>query len=573
MGNHVGTVKLRKLVLILPLIGALWCDAAFARQVAGSYLAARQAGYLGDFEASALYNARVISRDRNNLRAMEDLVIAYVAMGRMASAINVAEVFQKNGAGSYFVHSVVLAEAVKKQDFRKVLELLDSEEAGRSFLLSALIKGWALAGEGRTEAAVAQFEKIAEDKNLSGFANYHKALLYLSKGDADFAETTLKTYFDGGGAATNRNLIALIRALMQQGKFDDAKEYFEASFGDRPSPALSELYQKILGRQKPNSLLVGDPRHGVAEVFLTVAQILSADDSDENTLMFARIAEFLREESTEATLLCGQILVDLEQFDIAAETFKKIPQDAPESLIAEIGRAEALSKDGRRDEAIDVLRDLTSKQPNAVVAFQELGDELRYSEQFEGAVGAYNTALEILDAQQRQNWVLYYSRGMTFERLDQWDKAEADFRMALKLQPNQPYVLNYLGYSLVEKKLKLDEALEMIELAVSLRSDSGYIVDSLGWVLYKLNRHDEAVGHLEKATELMPVDPIINDHLGDAYWAVGRKREARFQWRRALSFDPEEKDETRIRLKLEIGLDEVLIQESSAPTLSSAQND
>ena len=361
--------------------------------------------------------------------------------------------------------------------------------------------------------------------------------------------------------------------MIQQGKFDDAKEYFEASFGDRPSPALSDLYQKILGRQKPNSLLVGDPRHGVAEVFLTVAQILSADDSDENTLMFARIAEFLREESTEATLLCGQILVDLEQFDIAAETFKKIPQDAPESLIAEIGRAEALSKDGRRDEAIDVLRDLTSKQPDAVVAFQELGDELRYSEQFEGAVGAYNTALEILDAQQRQNWVLYYSRGMTFERLDQWDKAEADFRMALKLQPNQPYVLNYLGYSLVEKKLKLDEALEMIELAVSLRSDSGYIVDSLGWVLYKLNRHDEAVGHLEKATELMPVDPIINDHLGDAYWAVGRKREARFQWRRALSFDPEEKDETRIRLKLEIGLDEVLIQESSAPTLSSAQND
>ena len=114
MGNHVGTVKLRKLLLILPLIGALWCDAAFARQVAGSYLAARQAGYLGDFEASALYNARVISRDRNNLRAMEDLVIAYVAMGRMESAINVAEVFQKNGSGSYFVHSVVLAEAVKK---------------------------------------------------------------------------------------------------------------------------------------------------------------------------------------------------------------------------------------------------------------------------------------------------------------------------------------------------------------------------------------------------------------------------------------------------------------------------
>ena len=47
---------------------------------------------------------------------------------------------------------------------------------------------------------------------------------------------------------------------------------------------------------------------------------------------------------------------------------------------------------------------------------------------------------------------------------------------------------------------------------------------------------------MEQAVELMPVDPVVNDHLGDVYWAVGRKREAEFQWRRALSFDPEEKE-------------------------------
>jgi predicted negative regulator of RcsB-dependent stress response len=39
----------------------------------------------------------------------------------------------------------------------------------------------------------------------------------------------------------------------------------------------------------------------------------------------------------------------------------------------------------------------------------------------------------------------------------------------------------------------------------------------------------------------MPDDPIVNDHLGDVYWKVGRKREARFQWKRAISFDPEKK--------------------------------
>ncbi len=564
---------MRKVWIVLPLLGALFCESALAHQVAGSYLAARQARYLGDFEASALYNAQVISRDKSNHRAMEELIVAYVAMGRVASAINVTGDFDRNGSSSYFVHTVALAQSVEEKDYKKALVLLENEEAGRSFLLSSLVKGWMLAGSGQLEAAVEQFEALARDKNVVGFAQYHKALFYLSQGDADFAESTLKAYLDVGGTATSRNLIALIHALMQQGKFDEAKQYFQASFGDSPPAALLDLFKRIEGKQKPSRPLIGDARQGVAEVFLTIAQILSADESDENTLVFARIAEFLLKDKTEATLLCGKVLVDLGQYNLAAQAFAEIPDNAPEALMSEIGRAGALAKDGRKDEAIDVLRALTSKQPDAVSAFQELGDELRYSEQYEEAVAAYSTALELLHGQEKQNWVLHYTRGMALERLGQWDSAEADFRAALKIRPNQPYVLNYLGYSLVEKKLKLDEALEMIELAVSLQSDSGYIVDSLGWVLFKLDRHEEAVGHLERATELMPVDPIINDHLGDAYWAVDRKREARFQWRRALSFDPEEEDERRIMLKLKIGLDEVLIQEGSAPLLSSAQND
>jgi predicted negative regulator of RcsB-dependent stress response len=65
----------------------------------------------------------------------------------------------------------------------------------------------------------------------------------------------------------------------------------------------------------------------------------------------------------------------------------------------------------------------------------------------------------------------------------------------------------------------------------------------------------------------MPVDPIVTDHLGDVYWAVGRLNEARFQWHRALSFEPTEKDAARIRRKLDIGLDAVLAEEG-LPALS-----
>ena len=118
--------------------------------------------------------------------------------------------------------------------------------------------------------------------------------------------------------------------------------------------------------------------------------------------------------------------------------------------------------------------------------------------------------------------MIYYFRGICFERAKQWAKAEADFKTSLELIPDQPHVLNYLGYSWIDQGINLDEGMRMIKRSVEQRADDGYIVDSLGWAYYRLGNMDEAVKQLERAVELKPEDPTINDHLGDAYWRVGR---------------------------------------------------
>ena len=159
----------------------------------------------------------------------------------------------------------------------------------------------------------------------------------------------------------------------------------------------------------------------------------------------------------------------------------------------------------------------------------------------------------------------YFARAISHERQKRWPLAEADFRKALELNPGQPQVLNYLGYSFLEMGINLDEAIEMIQEAVTARPDSGYIVDSLGWRQYRMSQYDEAVINLERAAALMALDPVVNDHLGDAFWAVGRRIEAEFEWKRALSLEPEEKDASRIRRKLEVGLDTVLEEEGAPP--------
>ena len=163
-------------------------------------------------------------------------------------------------------------------------------------------------------------------------------------------------------------------------------------------------------------------------------------------------------------------------------------------------------------------------------------------------------------------------RGITNHTLDNWPAAEADFRAALALNPDQPQVLNYLGYSMVERNINMEEALQMIETAVAAEPQNGAIVDSLGWVLFQRGDYKAAVGHLEDAAALEPVDPVVNDHLGDAFWAVGRFIEARFQWNRAMSFNPAETDAARIRRKLEIGLDAVLAEDGEPP-LSATSDD
>ena len=164
------------------------------------------------------------------------------------------------------------------------------------------------------------------------------------------------------------------------------------------------------------------------------------------------------------------------------------------------------------------------------------------------------TLRAIGDKPQTEDWQVFYNRGIAYERTDRWPEAEADFKKALELRPDQPLVLNYLGYSWIDKGMNLKEGMALIEKAVSLAPTDGYIVDSLGWAHYKLGEYGAAVEELERAVSLMPADPTSNDHLGDAYWQVGRRVEARFQWNHAKASKPEPDDLAKIEAKIEHGL-------------------
>ena len=191
-------------------------------------------------------------------------------------------------------------------------------------------------------------------------------------------------------------------------------------------------------------------------------------------------------------------------------------------------------------------------------ASARLGDMLRRRSRFAEAAVAYDQALARSGTPQgtlgARDWSLLYARGIARERSGDGTRAEADFLRALELSPEQPYVLNYLGYTWAEQGKNLDRAKAMLLRATELRPQDGNIADSLGWVLFRLGDLPGAVTWLEKAVELESRNSVVNDHLGDVYWAVGRQREAQFQWRRAATLEPEPADLVKIEAKLRDGL-------------------
>ncbi|SHH07255.1 Tetratricopeptide repeat-containing protein [Cognatiyoonia sediminum] len=529
----------------------------------GSYLAARHAAMSNDFLGSARYYTKSLLSDPFNPELLENALTAYLGLGQLDRAEALSVRLLDRGEKSQIATIVRQSGAAGTENWDSIFFNL---EAGQTIspLVDMLIQAWAELGRGDVTAAMATFDGAIENPQTRTFALYHKALALAAVGDFEAAEELFRTG-DNGQAFSARSAIAHAQVLSQLERNEDALIMLGQVFGQTRNPGVLDLRAKLENGETVPYSVVQTAQQGVGEVMFMVSELLSGDTPDGYTLMYTRAAEHLDPGNTAAILSSGRLLDNLEQYDLASETYSRIPQDDPSFVAAELGRVDVLRRAERHDAAAEVASNLVRLHPDIPAVHAKLGDSFRRLERYEEAADAYSDALDLFSDADTARWLVYYTRAITNHELDRWPEAEADFRAALDINPDQPQVLNYLGYSLVERKEKLDEAMGMIETAVAAQPNNGAIVDSLGWVLFQLGRYEEAVSYMERAASLEAVDPIITDHLGDVYWSVGRKIEAVFQWNRALSFEPDEELADRIRRKLDVGLDAVLEAEGGEP--------
>jgi len=510
--------------------------------VFGAYLIGRFATQTGDLDVAADQLETALTQDAGVAEIANQAFVAAVMAGR-SSAARLAV-----GAPDNAVAGLVLADRDARAENWEQAEarFANLPQQGVTQILRPLLIAWAEHGAGRTAAALAELQPTLDERRYRGIIALHAALIADLGGlkpEADRLYQTAQVEYGG----LNMRLGQILASWQaRQGNPDEARQIIRDMVGVNGDMALARTALERDLAERP----VRNATDGIAETYLAMAATLRQQNANDSAQVLLQLALELRPDFTAARLLLALIQEAGKRTAAAVETLASVPPSDPLAAVVTLRRASLLDAMNHEEEAAQLLEALAQQYPDRPEPLEQIADSLRRHNRYAEAVAVYDRAVARVGTPTRVNWPLFYERGVALERAGEWPKAEADFEYALQLAPDQPNVLNYLAYAWIEQGRNVDRARQMIERAVEQRPNDGAFVDSLGWALLRQGDTAGALRNLERAVELQPEDPTINAHFGDVLDAVGRRREAEFQWRRALNLHPEPDDQARIEGKL-----------------------
>ncbi|MHA1128052.1 MAG: tetratricopeptide repeat protein [Alphaproteobacteria bacterium] len=443
MGN-----RLFKVLMLGTALCATIATTGVAQGLAGPYLAGNRAILDGEFDAAGPYFVKAMTADTSNLFLKQSAVISFVSAGDFDVAASIAKVIPANADTNIFADLVSMVDLANKGDFTAAQTRLPETDAELSAILWGLLDAWMKIGAGETDAGLDAFDAMISSDTVALFGQYHKGIAQAYLGNFEAAAEILNG--TEGPLHLNRDsIIAHVQILSELGLPDDAVQVLDDAhargFNDEQ---LVALRAEVAEGDEINFDRADAPTYGMAEAFLTMADALSRNEPNRTALFYARLAQELRPGYVDAAMTVAEILEQEDQYMLASEAYASVPKSSISYIDAATGRAEVMRRSGDIEQATEILVALADAYPTDVVTLNALGDIYRTNKNFEGAATAYTRAIDSIDALDTRHWVLFYARGISHERLDNWPAAEEDFREALALSPDQPFVLNYLGYSL-----------------------------------------------------------------------------------------------------------------------------
>ena len=289
----------------------------------------------------------------------------------------------------------------------------------------------------------------------------------------------------------------------------------------------------------------------LAEFFFLISNLYSSQGEYKKSNFFLNISNYLNPKFYfNLSLLAENYFVN-SNFDLAKKVLEKFDEEDEIYNWYKIKKkAQIIAKQKNKNLSLKFVEKklLEFKNPSTRIIF-DMANMYKNYKKYEKAIEYYSIVLSQIEENSEAYADILYRRGGSYERLGQYQKSDSDLLLSLEIIPEDPYVINYLAYSWLERDYKIQEAIQMLERAYEQKKSDPYIIDSIGWGYYLNGDYAKAEKYLKQAIQLMPNDPIVNDHYGDILWKLDRKLQARYFWESILNFKTTEDDMKKNILK------------------------
>ena len=488
---------------------------------------------------------------------LEKFVISLVLEDKVSQAINFIKTNnQKKNTEFFEAYILLVLDSLKKNNTNKADEILGKipkkflEYRFHSVIVNSL----------EEYVHVFKTKKIEKGKKNLGNLSFISETFQRCYLDDKNTDNFFLTLINNSEADYSRYIFFYLTYLVKKNRIKDAREITNELNYINTTLLLSQGKSWVERNQiKEFNKLFSCNNHNdiVGELLFLISNLYSSQNEFEKSNFYLSLSNYLNPKFVFNLSLVAENFYLNEDYEKSKNVLKNFEKNQDFYYWYRLRKeAQIITKTRSREESLNYITSKFEKinNPNNKFVF-DIANFYKKSKQYEQAIKYYSLIIDKMENDSEVAADLFYRRGGSYERLKDFENADKDLKKSLAIIPNDAYVLNYLAYSWLERDYKINEAIEMLEKAYEQKNNDPYIIDSIGWAYYLINDYDKAEKFLKRAIQLMPDDPIVNDHYGDILWKLERKIQARYFWKMVLKMDDAEKElKDQIKRKLTIGL-------------------
>ncbi len=560
---------IKKFKLILFIIFYLYQTSAFSKapeekdfnpKYLSNYFSAIISKNNQDNEKSVKFfnSSKILINEHENY--LKEYIIALVVNREVKKSIKtVRENIGKSSSNFFEAKLLVLIDNFKKKDFLKNVEIFNeltkySDNSNYHYIIYEVLKSY-------NDLFLNKKINTNDSANLGTLSVINEAFqyCYLNKKETDIK---FKDLIDKQESDYSRYLFFRINNLIKNNDFQNVKK-ISKSINVLDSNLLIQQAKQWIDNSnlnKFNEIFSCENESDIlAEFFFLISNFLSAEEDFEKSNFYSNLSIYLNPKFYFNLTHLLENYFENNKFLMAQEILKNFnDEDKIYYWYKSKKIAQIIYNENDREKSLKYIEEKFQEYQNPTTKIiYDMANIYKRNKEFEKSIFYYSLILDNLNISSEEYASVLYNRGSSFERLGDDLKSDQDLIESLKIKPNEPYVLNYLGYSWLEREYKIEEAIEMLDRAYKQKKNDPFIIDSVGWGYFLTGDFINAEKFLRKAIQLMPRDPIVNDHYGDVLWKLNRKIQAKYYWQSVLDFENTDKElKDKISKKLLEGLDE-----------------